>query len=152
VKGPFGLVDYKSLDQPRFSKTKDFIDGTSHTMMLSELLMHPYDQSIDGRGDILNDGGDSIYSTINTPNSSAPDKQWGNFCEQILPDFPCTQAGTGFAGGRALHAKAASRHPGGVNVGFADGSSTFVTDSIASDVWKALSTINGNEVISGSEL
>src|SRR5262245_11108062 len=28
VKGPFGMIDYISIDKPRSPKTKDFIDGT----------------------------------------------------------------------------------------------------------------------------
>jgi prepilin-type N-terminal cleavage/methylation domain-containing protein/prepilin-type processing-associated H-X9-DG protein len=148
VRGPFGMIDYKSYDKPRYPKVKDFLDGTSHTMMLSELLMHPKDQSIDGRGDILSDEGDSIYSTINTPNSSAPDNQYGNYCEKILPDFPCNPAAAGFAGGRATQAKAVSRHPGGVNVGFADGSVAFISDSITIAIWQALSTMDGEESVS----
>jgi prepilin-type N-terminal cleavage/methylation domain-containing protein/prepilin-type processing-associated H-X9-DG protein len=151
VKGPFGLIDYVSPNKPRFTKTKDIVDGTSHTMMISELLMHPRDQSVDGRGDIFSEGGDSIYSTINTPNSSAPDNQFGPYCEQILPDFPCSVAKTGFAAGRATHSKAISKHPGGVNVGFADGSVAFVSDSITLLVWQALSTINGGETVSSSD-
>jgi prepilin-type N-terminal cleavage/methylation domain-containing protein/prepilin-type processing-associated H-X9-DG protein len=159
LKGPFGMLDWICPNKPRHAKTKDMIDGTSHTMMISELLMHPYDVSIDGRGDILSEGSDSIYMTINTPNSSAPDKQWSTYCEQILPDFPCTQASAGYAacptytrGNRAPHAKAASRHTGGVNVGFADGSGSFVTNNVASDVWRALGTINGSETYSASDL
>jgi len=161
VKGPFGYTDYKCQNKPRYTKTKDISDGTSHTMMLSEILMHPNDPSIDGRGDILSDGGDSIYSTINTPNSTSPDQQWGTFCDPILPDFPCTQAGNGFGPcnapdftsytNRATHAKARSRHSGGVNVGFADGSATFVGDSVDKDVWTALGTINGSESMSSSD-
>jgi prepilin-type processing-associated H-X9-DG protein len=129
-------------------------------MMISELLMHPRDESVDGRGDILSDGGDSIYMTINTPNSSVPDQQWGTYCDPIAPDFPCNQASSGYStcpnplsrySNRATHAKAASRHTGGVNVGFADGSGTFVTNSIASDVWVALGTINGAETVSNSD-
>ncbi len=42
----------------------------------------------------------------------------------------------------------ASRHPGGVNVGFADGSVHFIKDSIALPTWWALGSINGGEVIS----
>jgi len=151
VKGPFGMIDYHTITMPRYPKSKDFVDGTSHTMMISELLMHPNDPSIDGRGDILSDGGDSIYSTIDTPNSSSPDQQWNNYCEQILPDFPCIKAGTGFFGGRAVYAKAASRHPGGVNVGFADGSVSFVANTVTQAVWQALSTINGAESVSSSD-
>jgi prepilin-type N-terminal cleavage/methylation domain-containing protein/prepilin-type processing-associated H-X9-DG protein len=157
LKGPFGFDGYKCQNKPRYTKTKDIIDGTSHTMMISEILMHPNDASIDGRGDIFSDGSDSIYSTINTPNSTAPDKQWGTFCDQVLPDFPCVQASSGFGActapnftsftNRASHAKAMSRHSGGVNVGFADGSAGFVSDTIALAVWQALSTINGGETV-----
>lgn len=42
-----------------------------------------------------------------------------------------------------------SRHPGGVNVGFGDGSVRFVKDSINLPTWRALGTRGGGEVISG---
>jgi prepilin-type N-terminal cleavage/methylation domain-containing protein/prepilin-type processing-associated H-X9-DG protein len=41
-----------------------------------------------------------------------------------------------------------SNHPGGVNVGFADGSVRFIKDTIALTTWWALGTRNGGEVIS----
>ena len=41
-----------------------------------------------------------------------------------------------------------SRHPGGVNVGLADGSVRYIKDSINLITWRALSTTQGNEVIS----
>jgi prepilin-type processing-associated H-X9-DG protein len=43
---------------------------------------------------------------------------------------------------------ASSRHPGGVNVGFADGSVRFVKSSVALNVWWALGTRAGGEVVS----
>lgn len=43
---------------------------------------------------------------------------------------------------------ATSRHPGGVNVAFADGSVKFVKDSVDARTWRALGTIAGGEVIS----
>jgi prepilin-type processing-associated H-X9-DG protein len=43
---------------------------------------------------------------------------------------------------------ARSRHPGGVNVGLADGSVKFIKNSISLNVWSALSTSQGGEVIS----
>jgi prepilin-type N-terminal cleavage/methylation domain-containing protein/prepilin-type processing-associated H-X9-DG protein len=43
---------------------------------------------------------------------------------------------------------ASSNHPGGVNVGFGDGSVHFVKNSISMTVWWALGSINGGEVIS----
>ena len=41
-----------------------------------------------------------------------------------------------------------SRHPGGVNVLFGDGSVRFVKDSVNLAVWRALGTCSGNEAIS----
>jgi len=41
-----------------------------------------------------------------------------------------------------------SNHPGGVNVGFADGSVKFIKDTIAVQTWWGLGSRNGNEIIS----
>jgi prepilin-type N-terminal cleavage/methylation domain-containing protein/prepilin-type processing-associated H-X9-DG protein len=41
---------------------------------------------------------------------------------------------------------ARSRHPGGVNVVFCDGSVKFVANSVALATWRAISTVNGGEV------
>ena len=43
---------------------------------------------------------------------------------------------------------ASSSHPGGVNIGFGDGSVHFVKNAISMPVWWALGSINGGEVIS----
>jgi prepilin-type processing-associated H-X9-DG protein len=45
---------------------------------------------------------------------------------------------------------AGSLHPGGVNVSMTDGSVRFVGNSIAVDVWRALGTRAGSEVISAT--
>ena len=42
---------------------------------------------------------------------------------------------------------ASSRHPGGVNVGMADGSVRFFESTIDLKVWRAVGTRNGNEII-----
>lgn len=47
---------------------------------------------------------------------------------------------------RSLWQMARSRHPGGVNVAFADGSVRFVSQNIDLDTWRALGSRNGNEV------
>jgi prepilin-type processing-associated H-X9-DG protein len=47
---------------------------------------------------------------------------------------------------------ASSAHPGGVNVLLGDGSVRFVKDTINIDVWRALGTIRGGEVISADAL
>jgi prepilin-type N-terminal cleavage/methylation domain-containing protein/prepilin-type processing-associated H-X9-DG protein len=45
-----------------------------------------------------------------------------------------------------------SFHPGGVNVGFLDGSVRFVKDGVAPQTWWAIATRAGGEVISGDSL
>jgi prepilin-type processing-associated H-X9-DG protein len=42
----------------------------------------------------------------------------------------------------------ASRHPGGVNTGFCDGSVKFIKSSVSFQTWAALGTRNGGEVVS----
>ncbi len=46
---------------------------------------------------------------------------------------------------------ARSHHPGGVNVLFCDGRVAFVKDAVNRDVWRALATRNGREVVSASD-
>jgi prepilin-type N-terminal cleavage/methylation domain-containing protein/prepilin-type processing-associated H-X9-DG protein len=45
---------------------------------------------------------------------------------------------------------ASSKHPGGVNTAFADGSVRFIMSTVSSQTWVSLGTRNGGEVISGS--
>lgn len=47
---------------------------------------------------------------------------------------------------RSLWQMARSRHPGGVNVGLADGSVRFISETVDLDTWRALGSIDGNEV------
>jgi prepilin-type N-terminal cleavage/methylation domain-containing protein/prepilin-type processing-associated H-X9-DG protein len=51
----------------------------------------------------------------------------------------------------AVELPPSSAHPGGVNVAFGDGSVRFIKESIALPVWRALSTRNGGEIVSGSD-
>lgn len=46
----------------------------------------------------------------------------------------------------------ASRHPNGINVGFADGAVLFLSDSVSVDDLRALLTIAGNESVTRAEL
>jgi prepilin-type processing-associated H-X9-DG protein len=46
---------------------------------------------------------------------------------------------------------ASSKHSGGVNALFADGSVHFVKDSVSAVVWRGLGTIAGSEVISSDQ-
>jgi prepilin-type processing-associated H-X9-DG protein len=51
----------------------------------------------------------------------------------------------------AVQLPPSSTHPGGVNLAFGDGSVRFIKETIALSVWRALSTRNGNEVVSSSD-
>jgi prepilin-type processing-associated H-X9-DG protein len=43
---------------------------------------------------------------------------------------------------------ASSYHPGGVNVGFLDGSVKFIKDSISYQTWGSIATKAGGEIVS----
>jgi prepilin-type N-terminal cleavage/methylation domain-containing protein/prepilin-type processing-associated H-X9-DG protein len=140
---PFGLEDYATATLPRVVRLKDITDGTSHTMLLSETVCTASDDTYDIRGDMLNDGeGCTEYMTIDTPNSGTDVTPYLHNGGKNLPEDPPALIGA------YAHKAARSRHPGGVNVVFADSSLRFVTNDIALDLWRAMGTMNGGEVIS----
>jgi prepilin-type processing-associated H-X9-DG protein len=47
---------------------------------------------------------------------------------------------------------ASSNHPGGVNVGFLDGTVRFIKNSVSRPTWWAIATRAGGEVISSDTL
>ena len=51
----------------------------------------------------------------------------------------------------AVQLPPSSYHPGGVNILMGDGSVRFGKDTVALNVWQALSTRNGSEVLSASD-
>jgi prepilin-type processing-associated H-X9-DG protein len=71
------------------------------------------------------------YSHINTPNKKAC-----NFNDETSDHTYYSIVGT------------SSNHPGGVNVGFLDGSIHFVKDTVSQQAWWAIATKAGGEVIS----
>jgi prepilin-type processing-associated H-X9-DG protein len=58
--------------------------------------------------------------------------------------LPCQVAGSD----AAVYVGSKSRHPGGINSLFGDGSVRFVKNSVPATLWKALNTIGSAEVIS----
>jgi prepilin-type N-terminal cleavage/methylation domain-containing protein/prepilin-type processing-associated H-X9-DG protein len=79
--------------------------------------------------------GYSLFNTVATPNKN----KW-SACRVDC----CVQAE------HAHYVQAMSNHSGGVNVGLADGSVRFVKDSINPQMWWALGTKAGSEVIDAS--
>ena len=134
-------------------KLGDFTDGTSSTAVVSEVLAgrddsYADDHNFDVRG-VWSEGtsmGTCAYTHLHTPNSSVGDALFlmpGQ--RNCVPDdnMPCSDsAGNTYYG---EYASARSRHPGGVNVAFADGHVSFYTNEVDWDIWQALSTIAGGE-------
>jgi prepilin-type N-terminal cleavage/methylation domain-containing protein/prepilin-type processing-associated H-X9-DG protein len=139
---------YQFLGAP-FSRTKqlrisDITDGSSNTIMASEIRQG---QGGDYRGNTWWGEG-SGFTTYRAPNSTLYDIITQNCVDtsQNSMNGPCVIAGTLGLGNVEVFA-ARSRHPGGVNVLLCDGSGRFVRDSIPLDVWRALGTAQGGEVI-----
>jgi prepilin-type N-terminal cleavage/methylation domain-containing protein/prepilin-type processing-associated H-X9-DG protein len=126
--------------------TADVRDGTSHTVVVSEVLAGDMTTGhSDVRGSWWNEWGYS-YSNRNTPNSPIPDAIWSvvagapyNFCVSTL-DKPCDGSATLWS---AETYAARSHHAGGVNACLVDGSVQFVSDQVNLFVWRALGSING---------
>lgn len=138
----FGFKDLVTPYLPKQVSFKDITDGTSHTMLLSEVVMATSDTQFDIRGDMLNDDTPcTMYQTINAPNS-------GIDISVFQPPTP-SQENPPYASPTDgyQYKSARSRHPGGVNVVMADSSQKFVPDDIAIDVWRAMGTMNGGESV-----
>jgi len=139
---PFGYTDNASGSKPRKVKLTDLTDGTSNTMLMSEVIMAAGDTDFDIRGDFLNDDRPCTqFMTINLPNSGT---DVSPYCSATAypQNPPCTTSGSGNA-----YKSARSKHTGGVNVLLGDGSVRFVSNSIALANWRAAGTMNGGEVI-----
>jgi prepilin-type N-terminal cleavage/methylation domain-containing protein len=129
---PFGWA-------PQISKLTDLTDGTSNTMLASETL-----QGIgsDLRGFSWWAPG-AQFTTVYPPNSTSPDITTQNCNNQPARNLPCVDNGGSW---NILDAR--SRHTGGVQAVLGDGSVRFVQQSLDINVWRALSTSRGGEVVS----
>jgi prepilin-type N-terminal cleavage/methylation domain-containing protein/prepilin-type processing-associated H-X9-DG protein len=140
---PAGL---KFLGAP-FARTAQFrltdiTDGTSTTLMGAEVKQG---QGGDCRG-LTWWGEGSGFTTYRTPNHPGPDYISGGACvptSQNAQNSDCKQ----FTTPNFNVFTARSRHTGGVNVVHCDGSTRFVRDTVAWNVWQALGTSQGNEVV-----
>jgi prepilin-type N-terminal cleavage/methylation domain-containing protein/prepilin-type processing-associated H-X9-DG protein len=154
----FGGAPFTDMDGPgpgmnnvTVVKLSAINDGLSNTMLASECIVGvgkggQYNASYDLRGFSWWGSGAS-YTAWNPPNSSLPDvTEASSYC--VYPyqnNPPCTQPAT-----LTRFNTARSRHPGGVNTVFADGSVKFIKNSIGLVTWRGLSTTAGGEVIDAS--
>jgi prepilin-type processing-associated H-X9-DG protein len=133
-------------------------DGTSNTLLFSEVLpfdqatraansSHPAGSNADGRGvTMLSGPGGNLFQSFTAPNSTIPDTMM--YCDPAIPQthpnrLYCIQNrndGNQWAAAR-------SRHSGGVNAAFGDGSVRFIRDSIDLVNWQSMGSKNGGEVV-----
>ncbi|HEX6962233.1 MAG TPA: DUF1559 domain-containing protein, partial [Lacipirellula sp.] len=66
-------------------------------------------------------------------------------CNAEYLDAPCSDQGNGPAR-TGSHLTSRSHHPGGEGVSLCDASVHFVSDTVELEVWRALSTMAGEEV------
>jgi prepilin-type N-terminal cleavage/methylation domain-containing protein/prepilin-type processing-associated H-X9-DG protein len=129
-------------------KLTDISDGTSNTLMAAEVKQG---QGQDFRGLTWWAEG-SGFTVYRTPNSPGPDYiANGKGAPGCVPtavnslNADCKAFPTPNPNWNVFTAR--SRHLGGVNVVLCDGSTRFVTNSIAWPVWQALGTSQGGEVV-----
>lgn len=132
------------------TKAAEIRDGTSNTLAVVEYLTGTDDWDVRGGAGTNRAGSQFVYVTLG-PNSRAPDNIYGfhpQFCpadgSRNRPDMnlPCVGGSTD-----ANYASPRSRHPGGVHVGFCDGSVRMVSDSIDLQTWRRLGWIADGEVV-----
>ncbi|MCS7168910.1 MAG: DUF1559 domain-containing protein [Gemmatales bacterium] len=155
-------------------RLSDLFDGTSNTLLLAEILRGP---DRNATGPMPNSAGPPRWAAsistgramiptppggVNPPMTEAdcarstswfgfrgaswayPDLSSTGFNTYLPPNSnqpDCFAHGAGWYGAR-------SPFPGGVNVSFADGSVRMIRNSIHIQVWRALSTRSGGEVVS----
>lgn len=159
---PFGFSGGSVLSNfvPFCTNLKAVTDGSSQTLLMSELKCFPSDQGVlpanssgtttstyadaDTRGHFWSGVGGVAFSTSATPNSGV-DTSYGQGCRADFDPvgMPCQNA-TGSL--NTPHA-ARSRHPGGVNVSMCDGAVKFVEDGISLGTWQELSTMKSGKTI-----
>jgi len=118
------LID-NALDKRSGNRIGDITDGTSNTFMIGEGLVRPGDFVAWSHGYIA-------FRTCGiSMNATRPDGT----------PFPPGAAGWPNTFGLS------SKHTGGVQIAFADGSVHFVQNTVGFDVYRAMATIQGGEIV-----
>jgi prepilin-type N-terminal cleavage/methylation domain-containing protein/prepilin-type processing-associated H-X9-DG protein len=130
----------------------DIVDGTSNTLMTGEIRVQEDSIAASGPGNVVCGGSHDLrgryhnpyhgnlgFTTMRGPNTPVGDRlQYCNGTELV----PCRQCASS-----NLETHVRSYHPGGAQVGLADGSVRFVADTIDQVVFQAAGTIKGLEAL-----
>ena len=164
----------------KVGKLSRITDGTSNTLMMSEILVLPEIRQ-DLWGGPYSDAqtalGGQVFTGLHTPNAQGAENadamcrqgEWWNNVEEgwfaqglpvtagrrpasllTVPGGTPTYAITDSNGHKQQHIAVRSKHPGGVNASHCDASVTFYTDDIDYFLWSSLTTAAGNESLSRS--
>jgi prepilin-type N-terminal cleavage/methylation domain-containing protein/prepilin-type processing-associated H-X9-DG protein len=125
----------------------DITDGTSNTMAVAEYLKGIDENDVRGSPWSNRSGLQMLFVKLG-PNSTGNDSLYSGFCTAGLSqpslNLPCDGLGDTYG-----YASSRSRHPGGINVVYCDGSAHFIPDTVDINVWQSLGWINdGNPVSS----
>ena len=116
-------------------------DGASNTAFISEIILSPDSDYHDIRGRYYNPAHSGVcFSTRIPPNTMVPDRF--NWCHPTpVERAPCVNTRSN------MFLSARSYHPGGVSLGFADGAVRFVINEVEADLFRALGSRRGGEVL-----
>ena len=155
--GAFFGGHYQSGAYGTYQRWSCATDGLSNTAIMSEILIGQRDDRgrQDTRGAFWRACLTPFYSHYNTPNSTYPDKMLYSYCrckdlpEMNLPckDYKLTITASNGTSQDVAWVAARSRHSGGVNVCYADGSVHFVSSTVDADVWRAIGSTQGAETV-----
>ncbi|MBN2294485.1 MAG: DUF1559 domain-containing protein [Pirellulales bacterium] len=140
------------IDDFKQSSIRDISDGTSSTLAFSECLQGTTGVNVIGtkgvnchRG-LLFHAAFCWFTTWLAPNSQSPDiTPDSTNCCVPTETAPCQPAGWS---GQLPALAARSKHPGGVNAGMIDGSVQWIDNDIDWEIWQAMGTSQGGEVVS----
>ncbi|VAX38316.1 hypothetical protein-transmembrane region and signal peptide prediction, partial [hydrothermal vent metagenome] len=123
------------------TKVRDVTDGTSNTIMASEIVLPEVSLGFDGRGSIGNSihSGQMTFTALRPPNTPVGDK--GPQMVQGINE-PTHQ---GLTVPAEIHAR--SLHTGGVHCLMGDGAVRFISENINTGLFQDLGTRAGNEVL-----
>ncbi len=177
--GPFGrvvpgkiaglrdIIDGTSQTAAFSERVKGIGDGQALGSQMVNDTLRPSATPLNVAGPTDESGPDAYYTAClgTLPTSAAagvgiPNGTWlsnlkadGSYTHIMPPNGQtCAYIPTGLDGNHPGGAyTATSRHPGAVNVLFADGSTKSVKNSVNYRIWWALGTMAGNEVVSASD-